>query len=274
MTISSPVPFREALRRLDDRKVMPTALGTREIQDLDRRITQSAFFSARNLLTDYLQGAKDRIREILNPVTMKLADRVTSENPEGLVTVGKNDATVRLELRQLLKDNGYAPDLEDRGTVKDFSSHARLQLVIRTNVQIAQGYGYWLQGQDQAVLDEYPVSELFRAEERKEERDWSARWLAAAREVGDADAIRAFGETGRMVARKDSPVWQALGDGAGGYDSDALHNPYPPFAFQSGMDVMDVSRAEAMEMGLIDRDSQVTPQQQEFPVPDLQEELA
>jgi hypothetical protein len=67
-----------------------------------------------------------------------------------------------------------------------------------------------------------------------------------------------------MVARKDSGVWQALGDGAGGYDSDALHNPYPPFAFNSGMDVQDVDRQDAVELGLLEEDDQVVPQDQAF----------
>ncbi len=70
-------------------------------------------------------------------------------------------------------------------------------------------------------------------------------------------------ESGRMVARKDSPIWQALGDGAGGFD-DTLGTPYPPFAFGSGMGVEDVDRDTAMSLGLIDRDSQVTPQDRGF----------
>lgn len=269
MTISSPLPFREALRRLDARQVMPTALGTREIQDMDRRITQSAFFSARNVLTRYLEAAKDGIREILNPVQIRRPDRVTELNPDGFVTVGKNDALLREELRALLKELGYAPSPEDKGTIKDFSSDARLKVFIRTNVEIAQGYGYWLQGQDPAVLDQWPASELFRAESRENERDWRMRWIAAAREVGDGPALRVMGSTQRMVAVKNSAIWQALGDGAGGFDSDALHNPYPPFAFNSGMDVMDVSRDDAVALGLIDPRTQVAPQFEDYPVPDV-----
>ena len=54
-----------------------------------------------------------------------------------------------------------------------------------------------------------------------------------------------------MVALKTSPIWQALGDGAGGY-RDTLGNPYPPFAYGSGLAWADVSRDEAIELGLID----------------------
>ena len=52
-----------------------------------------------------------------------------------------------------------------------------------------------------------------------------------------------------MVALKSSPIWQALGDGAGGY-RDTLGNPYPPFAYNSGLDWSDVDAEECAELGL------------------------
>ena len=67
---------------------------------------------------------------------------------------------------------------------------------------------------------------------------------------GDTDAARVLAESDRMVALKASPIWDSLGNGAGGYD-DTLGNPYPPFAFNSGMWTDDVSRTDAEELGLI-----------------------
>lgn len=52
-----------------------------------------------------------------------------------------------------------------------------------------------------------------------------------------------------MIALKNSDVWDRLGDS--NTFPDALGNPYPPFAFNSGMDVADVSRAEAERLGVI-----------------------
>ena len=52
-----------------------------------------------------------------------------------------------------------------------------------------------------------------------------------------------------MVALKSSPIWQALGDGVGGF-KDTLGNPYPPFAYSSGMGWTDISRRECAELGL------------------------
>ena len=53
-----------------------------------------------------------------------------------------------------------------------------------------------------------------------------------------------------LVALKNSPIWQALGDGVGGYN-DTLGNPYPPFAFDSGMAWVGVDRSECIKLGLV-----------------------
>ena len=48
-----------------------------------------------------------------------------------------------------------------------------------------------------------------------------------------------------MIAKKDSPIWQELGS-----EDDGLGNPYPPFAFGSGMGWEIVSQSEIDELGL------------------------
>ena len=75
--------------------------------------------------------------------------------------------------------------------------------------------------------------------------DWPARWRAAGNSVGWEGALQ-----GRFIALKNSPIWQALGDGAGGF-TDTLGNPYPPFAFSSGMDWVAVDRDTCEKLGLI-----------------------
>jgi hypothetical protein len=61
-----------------------------------------------------------------------------------------------------------------------------------------------------------------------------------------------------MVALKDDPIWQALGDGDGGYD-DTLGNPFAPFAFNSGYETLDVSRKESVSLGLIGENEHADP---------------
>jgi hypothetical protein len=80
----------------------------------------------------------------------------------------------------------------------------------------------------------------------KVSRDWPERWETAGGELVDGD---------RMVAAKDDDLWNRLGDPD--LFDDGLGNPYPPFAFSSGMDVADVTREEAERLGVIDPDQQI-----------------
>lgn len=133
-----------------------------------------------------------------------------------------------------------------------------LDLVISTNVHTAQGYGMRKQAMETQHIG-FPGWELYRIGTRLAPRDWAQRWKAAAEASGDNDAARAFKNTGRMVALKSSPIWQALGNGVGGFESDALGNDYPPFAFNSGMGVKSVSYSECVDLGLMDESEDVKP---------------
>jgi len=76
--------------------------------------------------------------------------------------------------------------------------------------------------------------------------------VAAAQASGDNKAAQIFQATGKMIALKSSGIWQALGDGVGGYE-DALGNPFAPFAFDSGFDVDEVPRSKCEKLGLLAR---------------------
>lgn len=250
MTLAPLIPFESAVKSLQQKKVFPTGLGSADLQSLGAQFHRNHFTSARTLLTDLLDGYKQKVESILNPVTEQRADRITPENPFGNVTTGLNPAQARTEIKALLRSLGDAPDEDVRGTLQDLSSDARINLVLKTNVETAQGAGRFLQMNDSAVVDMFPAQELYRLEGREKVRDWEARWLAAASESGDTDAARVLAESGRMIALKASPIWDSLGNGAGG-ETDALGNPYPPFAFNSGMWVQSVSRRDAEALGLI-----------------------
>ncbi len=82
-------------------------------------------------------------------------------------------------------------------------------------------------------------------------------WVNACRRAGDGKAIEVYGVTQRMVALKSSGVWGELGNSE--YVPGGLDNPYPPFAFGSGMWTMEVSREEAEGMGLIEQGEAAVP---------------
>jgi hypothetical protein len=247
--LSQSIPFFEAIRSLVKKDLLPTSMGSGEIAQLDAGLRRQSLFSARTTISSYLDDIKSTVESLVNP---KQVERIAEDGTKTMVTEGFNPATAREALRNQLRALGYAPSEEDAGTIKDLSSDARLNLVIKTNTELAQGAGQFIQqNADPETVDAFPALEFFRLEDRKDPRDWEQRWRIASQVAGDVDAARVLEETGRMVALKSSGIWQALGDGAGGY-MDTLGNPYPPFAFNSGMFTEEVSRASAEKLGLLD----------------------
>lgn len=204
---------------------------------------------SRSVLNSLLRGFKSVIESLILPGT---------ENRDGIeVEVGLNPATARAEIRDLIRSRGLA-GLMDSGQI-DFA--------LRTATEVAQGAGVYVrEAADAEVVEIYPAWELLRVYDRDVPRgfrrgprgtlipmpgdDWPTRFTAAGAAVGDDAALAVLAATGRMVALKSSELWQALGDGAGGY-TDTLGNPFAPFAFNSGYDLNNVGRAECVRLGLL-----------------------
>ena len=126
------------------------------------------------------------------------------------------------------------------------ANEQRLDFIVKTQRRMAQSLGQ-LAAQTPGQIARYPAWRLVRGGSRKVPRDdWDRRWAAAGAATGWQGAC-----SDDYVALKNSPIWAALGEGAGGY-RDAIGNPFPPFAFGSGMSWARVSRAEAAELGLVD----------------------
>lgn len=255
MTLAELRPFESAVQSLARRKALPTNLDSAGLRQLGAAWHRQNFVSAQNTISGVINDIKKAVESVVNPVTETRADRITPENPMGYVTTGMNPADARQAIRESLKEFGYSPDPDVRGTIKDLSSSARINLVVKTNTELSQGAGFAIKSNDPAVLEAFPCWELYRLEEKKVERNWATRWRLAAQVSGDVDAARVLEESGRMVARKDSPIWQALGDGEG-FD-DTLGNPFPPFAFNSGMWTRDVSYDDAESLGLVNLNTKV-----------------
>jgi hypothetical protein len=213
-----PVSMVEVLRNRALRSLLPTGMDSEMLAQLPRAVRERAMFSAGVQNTDFLSRAADAVNRITSGQT--------------------NIATERTALRQL------AQSLDMDEIAKD----SRINLILDTQTRMASGYGAWIEGQHPSVLDMWPAQEFYRAEERKEPRDWPARWEAAGGTFypGESDY-----PDGRMIALKDNPIWVEIS--AFGY-------PYAPFDYNSGMDLEDVSHDEAVELGIIDDDYLPTPQ--------------
>lgn len=255
--MTAALPFIEALEHLAAKDLLPTSLDSAGIRQLDAALRRQSIFSARTMLESYLNDIKTTVESLVNPV------QVAREGQEFTVTEGFNPATAREALRDQLRKLGYAPAEDEAGTIKDLSSNARLNLVVKTNTELAQGAGRFIQTNDEAVIDGFPAQELVRFEEKDTPRDWQQRWRIAASVANDPRAAAALELHGRMVALKSSDIWQQLGDGAGGYE-DTLGNPYPPFAFNSGMWIESVAREDAIDLGLMTEDDVAEPADFDF----------
>lgn len=130
------------------------------------------------------------------------------------------------------------------------ANEPRIDLIVKTQRRMAQSLGQLVAGSTPGQLRRYPAWRLVRGGTRQVPRDdWDRRWIAAGSETGWQGACR-----DDYVALKDSPIWAALGQGAGGF-RDAIGNPFPPFAFGSGMTWERVSRGECDALGLVEEDA-------------------
>mgnify|MGYP004621757571 CR=1 FL=1 len=206
------------------KELLPTSLGSEEIREqIARDILQRSVFSARMESARYLA----KIREVCAQIA---AGEI-------------NQADARLKLVTLLEQMGHSP--QDGGGITNPASIRRLNLIIDTQRQMAASVAV-LSEQTEATVAMWPAWELTRLETRAVPRpDWDRRWAAAGLACGFKGALK-----DRLIALKSSPIWHELGKGAGGFE-DALGNPYPPFAFSSGMDWVEVDRDKCIALGLI-----------------------
>jgi len=205
------------------KELLPTELGSDEIREqIAADILRRSVFSARMASASYLAKVREVCAEML----------------EGKI----NQADARNRLGAVLEQMGHSP--QDEGGLKNPASIRRLNLIVDTQTQMASSVNTLMQ-QTEATVYQYPAWELTRLEPRAIPReDWPRRWREAGNAVGWEGASQR-----KMVALKSSPIWQALGDGAGGF-TDTLGNPFPPFAYSSGMDWVEVDRDECRRIGL------------------------
>ena len=212
-----------------------TALDTEEIQLFwDERRRNQALYSARTTSTAYLE----RVKEVLQEYEDGLGEAEPGATEE-VITPGK--ARARMQMLEELQRLGIADEAPgDSGRITDLASSIRLNLILETNAQMAHSLDQIQATSDPVLRIMFPAWEFVRDEHRNEPRDWRARWDESAAAVNFVGVAR---NTDRMVALKDSPIWARLGS----YD-DGLGNPFPPFAFGSGMGWEDVDDEEWEEM--------------------------
>ena len=228
-------PFVEAAQSRQIKTLAPSGMSSAQWMQIRADLRERAVFSARVTNAMFLQKIQDDITRLAEGVARGSGDYM-------------NPATMRLGLKKNLESIDYKPAPDKAGTIEDLSSDGRLNLIIDTNERMADGYGQFVQSQDERIIEEWPCQELVRVMQRKEPRNWPDRWVKAGGVI--------YGQNrDRMVARKDDPIWIKIS---------VFGLPYPPFDFGSGMGLLDVGRDEAVELGVIQPEEKVKPQSRGF----------
>lgn len=222
----------EHAQQISQKTVRPTVLKSSAITEFwTTKEREAALFSAQTSTKTYL----DKVKEILVDYEERLGKVEESDED---ITQGK--ARARMQMYEALQEAGLVGEGEgDTKRITDLASSIRLNLIIDTNHQIAHSLEQLKEASDPIQAELNPCWELVRDEYRMEPRDWLARWQESANAINWEGVAK---NTDRMIAKKDSPIWQRLGN-----YPDGLGNPYPPFAFGSGMGWEIVTREEAAE---------------------------
>ena len=230
-----------------------TSLSSDRIKkEWSQKIKDEAVFGARITHRAYVDSIKKRLVEVIGgTITPQEAER---------------------RLKETLRDLGYSPEkgfgdgkvpAAKAGDIRDLSSSRRIQLILDTNVKRARSMGQVAASENPMTMMSLPAWKLTRTGARKKPRgDWNRRWAAAGAKCGWKGASKR-----QMIALKTSPIWQALAEGAGGFE-DTLGSPFPPFAFGSGLAWVSVGRREWQRIcqseGIPDGLGEVTKKAREF----------
>lgn len=232
MQFVEPVGFEEALRKLGERTAVGSGLTASEWRDVPAALRERAFFSSRVESIRFLQRAREAIGDWL------ASSRERLESGEEALKAGSRAVFVE-QMRRFALSEGMGPlEPEDAGTVRDITSERRLGLIFEVQTQQAADYGWWRQGQQPEVLNEWPAMRFVRVKEVAQERD----------------AHRPH--EGRVYLKND-PVWERVINQDFGV-------PWGPWGWGCGHDVEEVDREEAEALGLVKRDEVLAPAERWF----------
>lgn len=209
----------EALLR---KNLVTSGLSSAEWTAMSAAVRDRAFFSSRIESVRFLETCRTRIAQLLDG----------AKNKDGAIT---SRAQVVSDIMRAARDAGISQGTE---SLKDPGSVARANVIIDTNAAMAAGYARAEQSNTLGARLAFPAQELVRVEERMVHRQWRSIWKSKGGKIYEGK---------RMIALKEDPIWIAIS---------AFGHPYPPFNFNSGMGLEDVSYDEAVKLGVIKDDYQ------------------
>lgn len=243
-----PAKFKEAIDKLGKKKRIAKKLSSKQWSKIPVQLRERAFFSANVENAKFLEKAQRIIKNHLKGAR-EMVTTPDGKKVPALKKASRGDFVY--EMAKLAKESGMGDvlppgvdrEMRDIYTrMKDIQSEARLRLIFDTQTSQAQAYGYYKQGQDPAILDEFPAQRFIRAEGRRVPRPLHRR---------NTDVVK---------RKDDLAFWLRMNSQAiGGFAV-----PYGPWGFNSGMDVEDVDRDEAIKLGLIEEDEFIEQPDEKF----------
>ncbi len=236
MQFVKPMPFKEAVEKLGDKTLIGSKLNSAEWSAVPVGLRDRAFFSSTVESVRFLQRGRDFISDFLQN------NREQLDNGAIALKAGSRAQFVDL-LSKFAQAEGMGPlDPDDAGTLKDITSQKRLSLIFNTMTQSANDFGYWKQGMDPDVLNEFPAQRFIRVQDVSKPRELHRQ------------------NEGVVELKTNVGFWTAMNDPKiGGFGV-----PWGPWGFNSGMDVEDVDRTESEQLGLIKPGEEVAPVDKEF----------
>ena len=215
MEFIAPLPFEEAIEKLGSQSVVGSTFSSSEWSDLPLELRENAFFSSRVESAQFLNRAQGALGDFL------AGNKITAENGELMLATGSRAAFVS-QMQEFLATHGV---VRTTGGITDIASEARLGLIFSIKTRQAQDFGYWKQGMNEDVLNEFPAMRFIRVRDVREPRELHERFQD-------------------QVYLKTDPIWWL----------EINHDfgvPWGPWGWGCGHDTEDVDRDEAEKLGLI-----------------------
>ena len=202
------------------RESLPTGLSSYDIAKIPAAIRDRSFFASRVESARVVNLLRGLIDEAVNPAS-------------GAPVMSRASFIAEARIRL-----GAAPG--DSGDLTDITSSRRLGLIYDMQIEEIAAYVRWKNWGSANRLLTYPCQELVRVRDSAVPRDWEERWASEGGEFPDR----------RMIARKTDPIWRNIS---------RFGRDWPPFDFNSGMGLREISRAEAERIGAIRKGERLTP---------------
>ncbi len=240
MQFVRPTPFNEAVEKIGEKSVIGSKLKSSEWSEMPLALRDRAFFSATIESVRFLQEAKNFIGDFQTGAKEEVI------GPDGIersgLKAGSRSQFVK-EMREFAVASGLGPlNPDDEKTVKDIRSESRLSLIFNTQTQAANDFGYWKQGMDRDLIDEFPAQRFIRDLDVEVKRPLHVQ------------------NEGVVRLKTDLDFWLAMNSPLiGGFGT-----PFGPWGYGSGMGVEDVDREEAEALGLIKPGEKLQPVDKDF----------